>query len=402
MTTPTPQRAIDCPKCGARIDVSELLYRQVEEGLKQEYDARSRALEEGQKRLQADIERGVAQRIAAERRKLEEGIRKSVEEESSARVKSMQDELERKSEQVKELHRAKSDVERLKREKDELKDAIEAELQKKMNDQLTDERTKIQKTAEDRVQLKLSEKDNLIEQMRQQLQEAQRKAEQGSMQLQGEVQELAIEEWLQESFPLDTIGEIKKGARGADCLQVVNTRTRQNCGSIYYESKRTKEFQPSWIEKFKADMRAKGAAIGVIVTEAMPREMERLGQKEGVWICSFEEFKGLSAVLRESVIGISNAMVAQENRGDKMTMLYDYLTSNEFRMQIEAIVEGFTQMQADLATEKRAAEASWKRREKQIEKVILNTTHMHSSIRGIAGAAVPAVPLLEFRSGDPE
>ncbi len=402
MTTPTPQRAIDCPECGARIDVSELLYRQVEEGLKKEFESRSRVLEEGQKRLQADIERGVAQRIAAERRKLEEGIRKSVEEESSSRVKSMQEELDRKSEQVKDLHRTKTEVERLRREKAELKDSIEAELQKKMSDQLADERARIRKTAEDRVQLKLSEKDNLIEQMRQQLQEAQRKAEQGSMQMQGEVQELAIEEWLRESFPLDTIGEIRKGARGADCLQVVNTRTRQNCGSIYYESKRTKEFQPSWIEKFKADMRAKGAAIGVIVTEAMPKEMDRLGQREGVWICSFEEFKGLSAVLRESVIGISNAMVAQENRGDKMTMLYDYLTSSEFRMQIEAIVEGFTQMQADLAAEKRAAEGAWKRREKQIEKVILNTTHMHSSIRGIAGAAVPAVPLLEFRSGDPE
>ena len=310
MTTTTPERTIACPKCGTTIDVSALLSRQIEEGLKKDFDARlageqkkyqekageleaaGRRIEEAQKRvdeaqqrLQSDIERGVEQRIGAERRKLEEGIRKSLEEENSTRVKSMQEELDKKSEQVKELHRTKSENERLKREKDELKDSIEAELQKKMNDQLQDERAKIQKTAEDRVQMKLSEKDNLIEQMRHQLQEAQRKAEQGSMQMQGEVQELAIEEWLRESFPLDTIGEIKKGARGADCLHIVNTRTRQNCGSIYYESKRTKDFQPAWIEKFKTDLRAKGATIGVIVTEAMPKEMDRLGSNQRVWRC---------------------------------------------------------------------------------------------------------------------
>ena len=416
------ERSIECPKCGATIDVSALLAHQIEEGLKKDFDARlagekrkfdeqaasleveRRAVGEAQKRLGADIERGVEQRIAAERKQMEDRIRRTFEEENSGRLKSMQDELAQKSEQVKDLHRTKSEVERLRREKDELKDSIEAEYQKKMNDQLADERTRIQKSADEKAQMRLSEKENIIEQLRNQLQEAQRKADQGSMQLQGEVQELAIEEWLTDSFPLDTIGEIKKGARGADCLHTVNTRTRQNCGSIYYESKRTKDFQPGWIEKFKTDMRAKGANIGVIVTEAMPRDMDRMGLKDGVWICSFEEFKGLSAVLRESIIQISNAVVAQENRGDKMTMLYDYLTSNEFRMQIEAIVEGFAQMQTDLNTEKRAMESSWKKREKQIEKVLLNTNHMFSSIKGIAGAAIAAVPLLEFRpeGGDPE
>ena len=418
MKNGTIERTIECPRCGATIDVSELLYRQVEEGLKKDFDARlagekkkydekaaeldaaSRRVDEAQKKVQADIERGVEQRIGAERRKLEDQIRKSFDQENSLRLKSMQEELDQKSEQVKELHRTKSENERLKREKEELRDSIEADLQKKMNDQLQEERARIQKTAEDRVQMKLSEKENVIAQLKNQLEEARRKAEQGSMQLQGEVQELAIEEWLRDSFPLDTIGEIKKGARGADCLHVVNTRARQNCGSIYYESKRTKEFQPGWIEKFKTDMRAKGANIGVIVTEAMPKDMERMGLRDGVWICDFEEFKGLSAVLRESIVQISNAVVGQENRGDKMTMLYDYLTSNEFRMQIEAIVEGFAQMQNDLNAEKRAMESSWKKREKQIEKVLLNTNHMYSSIKGIAGAAIPAVPQLGFRTDE--
>ena len=220
--------------------------------------------------------------------------------------------------------------------------------------------------------------------------------------MQGEVQELAIEDWLTAQFPLDSIEEIKKGARGGDCIQVVNTRSRQNCGKIYYESKRTKDFQPAWIEKFKADMREKGADIGVLVTEAMPSNFDRMGIKDGVWICTYEEFKGLCAVLRESIIQLSLAVASQENKGDKMHMLYDYLTSNTFRMQVEAIVEGFSQMKSDLDSEKRSMQRIWKQREKQIEKVITNTVDMYASIKGIAGNAIQSVKALELNSSDEE
>lgn len=230
--------------------------------------------------------------------------------------------------------------------------------------------------------------------------EMQRKQEQGSMQTQGEVQELAIEEWLAAQFPLDVIEEIKKGERGADCMQIVHTRTQQNCGVIYYESKRTKSFSKGWIEKFKADIQDKNANIGVLVTDAMPSDMDRLGLKDGVWVCTFDEFKGLCTVLRESLVQISTAIITQENKGDKMGMLYDYLTSNEFKMQIEAIVEGFTQMKTDLESEQRSMRTIWNKREKQIEKVLLNTTGMYGSIKGIAGSAVQAIPLLELPSED--
>jgi hypothetical protein len=239
-----------------------------------------------------------------------------------------------------------------------------------------------------------------LEAQRKLTEEMKRKQEQGSMQLQGEVQELAIEEWLAAQFPLDSIEEIKKGARGGDCIQIVNTRSLQNCGTIYYESKRTKDFQPSWIEKFKADIREKGANIGVLVTEVMPSDMDRMGLKEGIWICNYDEFKGLCSVLRESIIQISVAVSSQENKGDKMHMLYDYLTGNTFRLQVEAIVEGFTQMRADLESEKRAMQSIWKKREKQIEKVTVNTIDMHASIKGIAGNAIQAVKLLELEEAN--
>jgi hypothetical protein len=308
----------------------------------------------------------------------------------------MQNELQEKTEQVKELNRAKAEIEKIKREKDELKESIEAEAQQKLNVQLTEEKEKIRKVEQERNEMVLMELRKQLEDQKRLTEEMKRKQEQGSTQLQGEVQELGIEEFLSGAFPLDEIIEIKKGERGADCLQVVHTREKSNCGTIYYESKRTKEFSNAWIEKFKADIRLKGANIGVLVSEVYPKGMDRMGLLEGIWICSYDEFKGLTLVLRESIIQLSNAVASQENKGDKMVMLYDFLTSNEFKMQVEAIVEGFTQMQMDLMSEKRALEAQWKKREKQIEKVLLNTTHMYQSVRGIAGAAIQPIQSLEL------
>lgn len=408
------QNTIECPNCGHRIDVNEILYHQLDEELKkkyndqlakerQKYQAQEDVLKAERETLaqeKAAIEEQVAQRvrqgIGQEKKALEASLKKQLEEAQAEQMQAMQAELKEKSEQVKELNKSKAEIERLKREKEELRDAIELESQKKLNAQLIEEREKIRKAESEKATLKVSEQAQVIEQLKQQLSEAQRKAEQGSMQRQGEAQELVIEEWLAGQFPLDTIEEIKKGALGADCLQIVNTRTRQNCGSIYYESKRTKAFQPAWIEKFKADIREKNANIGVLVTEVMPSDMDRMGLRDGVWICTFEEFKGLCSVLRESIIEISRAITTQENKGEKMGMLYDFLTGNEFRMQVEAIVEGFTQMQSDLESEKRSMQGIWKKREKQIQKVLLNTNHMYHSIRGIAGSAVQSVPLLEL------
>jgi len=220
------------------------------------------------------------------------------------------------------------------------------------------------------------------------------------MQLQGEVQELAIEDWLKASFPLDTIEEIKKGQRGADCIQTVNTHARPDCGKIYYESKRAKDFAGDWIDKFKQDMRARNINTGILVSQVMPRDMERMGIKDGVWICNYDEFKGLSTLMRETIIMMSEITAGQENKGEKMEMLYGYLISPEFKSQIEAIVEGFTQLRTDLTKERNAMEKLWKSREKQIDKVLVNTAHMYGSIKGIAGSAIGTVKALELGDGE--
>jgi len=211
-----------------------------------------------------------------EKQKLQETIKKELEEEQSESISLLKKELDEKSIQVKELNKSKVEIVKLKREKDEIESKVKADSELALNQRLKEEKEKMQKSLDETNELKFRQKEEQLKQLQEQLQIAQRKAEQGSMQLQGEVQELAIEEYLTDKYPFDVIEEIKKGARGADCVQVVHTREVQNCGKIYYESKRTKDFQKTWIEKFKADMRDKGVDLGVLVTQALPTDLDSM------------------------------------------------------------------------------------------------------------------------------
>jgi hypothetical protein len=409
---------IACPNCGTPIDVNDILAHQLEEQIQRKYQNQlnetrdefakkqevllreKEDFEEKKRRENELFQERFDQKLKEERKTIEERLKVKLLQEQDEQFTLLQKELNEKSEQIKELNRTKAEIEKLKREKDELKGVVEAESQQKFTAQIQEEKERIRKTEEERNELRVRELLKQLEDQKKLTEEMKRKQEQGSMQLQGEVQELAIEEWLMANFPMDTIDEIRKGARGGDCIQTVHTRTQQNCGTIYYESKRAKDFQPLWIEKFKADIRDKGCDIGVLVTEVMPSDMQRMGLKNGIWICTYEEFKGLCSVLRETIIQISSTLVAQENKGDKMHLLYDFLTSSTFRMQVEAIVEGFTQMKADLESEKRSMQRIWKQREKQIEKVIVNTIDMYGSVKGIAGNAVQEVKALELPNSD--
>jgi hypothetical protein len=248
--------------------------------------------------------------------------------------------------------------------------------------------------------MKLKELEEKLEAQRKLADEMKRKAEQGSMQTQGEVQELLLEEMLRSSFPFDLIAEVGKGVRGADCIQTVRNSFGQECGKIIFESKRTKDFANDWIDKLKADMRSQGADVAVIVTQALPKDMNSFGEKDGVWICSFAEAKAVVAVLRDAVIKIFNATKSQDNKGDKMHLLYDYLTSREFAEQWQAIREGFMSMKISIQKERDAMEKLWKQREKQLEKVLLSAAHVRGSIEGISGTDVD-LNLLED-AGDSE
>ncbi|GAA8968038.1 DUF2130 domain-containing protein [Helicobacter pylori] len=419
------ENQITCPKCQTLIDVREALYKQIElenqnkflaqqkefekevnekraqyQSYFKNLEQKEEALKEREKEQKAKFDEAVKQASALalqdEKAKIIEEARKNAFLEQQKGLELLQKELDEKSKQVQELHQKEAEIERLKRENNEAESRLKAENEKKLNEKLDLEREKIEKALHEKNELKFKQQEEQLEMLRNELKNAQRKAELSSQQFQGEVQELAIEEFLRQKFPLDSVEEIKKGQRGGDCIQVVHTREFQNCGKIYYESKRTKEFQKAWVEKLKSDMREIGADVGVIVSEALPKEMERMGLFEGVWVCSFEEFKGLSAVLREGVIQVGLAKKSQENKGDKVNLLYHYLTSSEFSMQVNAIIEGFEQLRADLESEKRAMNRIWKSREKQMEKVFDGTINMYGSIKGIVGNAIGQVKALEL------
>jgi hypothetical protein len=405
---------ISCPNCGQTIDVNNVIAHQLEEEFKKKYNNLILEDRKKQKEERDQIDKlkqelllekenqdkifheRLNQQLKSEKEKIEKELKSAIDKEQSEQIALIQKELADKSEQLKEYYKTQAELEKTKREKEELKEKIEADAEKKLNEQIKLEKEKIAKQEQEKNEMKILELQKQIEDQKKQAEEMKRKLDQGSMQLQGEVQELAIEDWLRSNFPLDTINEVKKGDRGADCVQIVHTRTKQNCGSICYESKRTKEFNMNWIEKFKDDIRDKNATIGVLVTDVYPKGKSRMDLIDGIWVCSYDEFKGLCIVLRESIIQLSNLTSSQENKGEKMVMLYDFLISNEFRMQVEGIVEGFTQMQSDLISEMRSMQGHWKKREKQIQKVLLNTNHMYNSIKGIAGNAIQPISTLEL------
>jgi hypothetical protein len=359
------QTTIKCPNCQTDIDVNKIIYQQLEDKLK----------------------RATAKQLKLEKQRIQEELKQEILEEQKELMVLLERELEEKSNQVKELNRSRAKIARLEREKEEAESKAKVEAELALSEELQRERAKIAKELQEQNELKLKQKDEQLEQIKRELDNAQRKAKQGSMQLQGEALELAIESWLGSQFPFDNIDEIKKGAFGADCVQRVHTREIQNCGIICYESKNTKAWSDGWISKLKQDMLKVNADIGVLVTSVYPKGMSRMGFVDGIWVCSLDEFKGSASLLRESLIRIHKATQREENRADKMSLLYNYMTGNEFSMQLKAIVDGFIKMQEELNRERRSLMASWKRRQKMIDGVLANTTEMYGALQGIAGSS---------------
>ncbi len=380
---------IKCPQCGTDFEPDEAVRAEVESRLRaQMKDWQKKKEEEFNIQLQQKEQENLKM-LAEERRKLgaeiEAQLKKKLENDYETRMKFLQQQnadIEAKLQlsHEKELQFLKKEQEIINRGKE-----LELELQRKLNEETNRIGNDIRRQEEEKNQMKFKEYEKQLEDQKRLVEEMRRKAEQRSMQLQGEVQELALEELLRSSFVYDVISEVGKGVRGADCIQTVRNNLGQDCGKIIYESKRTKDFSPDWVEKLKADMRSQGADIAVIVTQAMPKDMNCFGEYNGVWVCTFAEVKAVAQVLRDSVIRIHTVAKSQENKGDKMTLLYNYLTGVEFTEQWKAIREGFMSMKISIQKERDAMERIWKAREKQLEKILLSSSHIRGSIDGIAG-----------------
>jgi hypothetical protein len=386
---------VTCPKCQHNFEPTDAIREEVEKKLRGKMTDWQKKKEEETTQLLADQKTKI-------QNELSEQLKKNIAGEYEHKLKLMQDNEANMSKQVTEFRQ--KELEFLKQvQAIQAKEAeLELELQRKLNTERESLKAQIQKEEAERISikdqehvLKVKELEKQLEDQRKLAEEMRRKAEQGSMQMQGEVQELLLEELLKTSFPFDQISEVGKGVRGADCIQLVRNSLGQEAGKIIYESKRTKDFNQEWIDKLKADMRSQGADIAVIVTQTFPKELERFGEKDGVYICSFQEVKSVALLLRNAILKIHDTKKSQVNKGDKMSFLYDYLTSNEFSEQWKAVGEGFRQMRSSIQKERDAMEKLWKAREKQLEKVLLNAMHIKGSIEGIAGADAIHLDLLE-------
>lgn len=411
---------IKCPNCATVFDVENVLSADVEQKLKQRYEKQlqeslsqingeKKRLEEEQKAFEEKKKREnelFQQKLQQEKLKLEselqQQLRKSIASDYENQLRLLKQSAEENEEKLKtarqkELEFLKKEQE-LKSKEQELEIILQKKLLQERNflvQQIRKEEESRNSLKETEYQLKLKELEKKLEDQQKLAEEMKRKAEQGSMQLQGEVQELLLEEMLRDYFPYDSIGEVGKGVEGADCIQVVRNHVAADCGKIIFESKRTKTFNTAWIEKLKTDMRNKQADVAILVTAAYPKDMNCFGEKDGVWICSFSEVLALTTALRHTIIRIAETKKAEENKGEKMQMLYTYLTGNEFRQQIETIVESFLAMKNSIAKERVQMEKLWKEREKQLERVLLSTSGLYGSIKGIAGASIGEIPLLE-------
>jgi hypothetical protein len=324
---------------------------------------------------------------------LEDNLRKTISQDFENQLVLLKNSAAETEEKLK-ISRQK-ELEFLQREKqlhqkeEEMELAVQRKLQEQRNeltDQIRKQEAERHSIKDTEYQLKVKELEKQLDDQKKLADEMKRKAEQGSMQLQGEAQELILEELLRNYFPFDIISEVGKGVRGADCVQTVRNQFGQECGRIIYESKRTNAFSADWIEKLKKDMRSMGVDVAVIVTQCYPKGMDCFGERDGVWICSFDEVKAVSYILRDGVMKLSNLAKSQDNKGDKMHLLYDYLTSSEFSEQWKAIREGYMSMRQSIQRERDAMEKLWKAREKQLDKVLLSAAHIRGSIEGIAGS----------------
>lgn len=387
---------IKCPNCGTEFEPTDSIRHEIQKELRVK-------MAEWQKQQQQGFETKLLEESQKIQKESEERIRKSVSSDFENKLQLLQKTNADNEERLK-LSRQK-ELEFLKKEQDFK--TKEEELDLTVRKKVAEEREKLaeglrkieaEKAAQKEVdyQMKIKQLEIKVDQANKLAAEMQRKAEQGSMQLQGESQELALEEMLAAAFPFDMIEEVGKGVRGADCVQTVRNNLGAECGKIIWESKRAENFGGDWIEKLKTDMRGLGADVAILVTRRYPKDMERFGEKEGVWICNFAEAKALASVLRDGIIRIYNAAKSQENKGDKMNMLYSYLTSPEFAGQWKAIREGFLSMKVSIQKERDAMERLWKAREKQLEKVLLNATHIRGSIDGISGLESVNLDLLGY------
>jgi hypothetical protein len=420
----TKHNTLKCPHCNHELDIDKVLFAQIEGQLQTEYIAKQKKLEDElaqkseavikqQKELeqkQKDFDTQIAEKVASqlsdEKKKLLEVAKKEAMGELELQIKDKDNQAEEYKKKLADAQKNELELMKQKRELEEKQQAIDLELEKK----LADERKKIQeesgklfdeklKSVQEADKLKLAEKDKQIDLMKQSLEEANRRAEQGSMQIQGEVQENSLKEVLQRAFPVDRIEDVPTGIRGADLVQRVNNHYGQS-GIILWESKNTKEWSNEWVNKLKEDMKLINADMGIIITRVMPKDIENFGNIDGIWVSEPRFAIPLANILRTQIEAVKESKQALVGQGTKMEAIYEYLLSTKFKNHMVSIITAFETMQDDLNKEKKAIQKQWSKRQTQLDRALAGSTSLYGDLQGIIGKSLPEIEELELDAGD--
>ena len=401
---------IKCPSCGHEFDVEEAIAGKIEAHLKLDYEKKlaeqkdkfnleMKTLESERQEFQKqkdDQDKILKDRLAGMLEQEKKKIEKAVLEGYEAKMASLSEENEQRKTELKALREKEVMLLRRENELKEKQEELTLRVDKEILERSQDIEAKARQKEREAFELEKKQLLKQIEDNKKLAEEMKRKAEQGSMQLQGEVQELALEEMLARVYPFDVIREVPKGVRGADSIQMVINPLQQECGSIVYESKRTKHFATEWIDKLKQDQLTCKADLAVLVTETFPAGMTMFGELNGVWVCGFHEVRSVSFVLREMLLRLHSIRLLQENMGDKKELMYSYLTGAEFIQTIKRIVENHHAMTVQLLSEKKAMNKIWSMREKHIWAVQENISMLFGSIKGIAGKELEDSAILQL------
>ena len=409
---------IICPQCKTEIKLTESLAAPLIESVKRDYEQRLSQKDadmtqreqtladraQSLEKARATLDQQVAQKLQQER------VRIAAEEQQRAKlalgndldqkakeISTLQEVLKQRDIKLGEAQKAQAELIHKQRELDDAKRELDLTIAKRVQADLSAERDKARKEAEEEMKLKVMEKDQTITAMQRQIEDLKRRAEQGSQQLQGEVQEMELEGLLAAKFPRDTIQPVPKGEFGGDVLQRVMGPLNQSCGTILWECKRTKNWSDGWLPKLREDQRTAKAEIAVIVSQALPKDVETFGFVDGVWIADPKVALPVALSLRQTLIEVASARQAAEGQQTKMEMVYGYLTGPRFRQRIQAIVEAFSSMREDLDREKKVMTRQWAKREEQIDRVMNATVGMYGDLQGIAGKTLQEIEGLEFQ-----
>lgn len=411
---------IKCPECGAEFPLSQAMSKDMEIEYSKKYQQQIKELEEKTEKELAIRTAEADKKLKAEQSKFEKKeqelkaqmeeaevklkgeAKKKAEEGFKVELEDLKEQLDAKSKKLDESKQQELDLRKKQRELEEKEKDMELELARKMDEERKKVQEETSKTIEEQHRLKDAEKDKQMGDMKKQIDDLKRKAEQGSQQNQGEILELEIEDMLKMEFAFDEIDPVGKGQKGGDIIQTVKTQSGRECGKILWETKRTKNWSDSWLQKLKDDQRDAKADIAVLVSETLPKGMSQFRLIDGVWVAAIPSAISLALALRVVVMQVSREKQLQSGKSEKMELVFNYLTGVEFKNRVEAIVESFVAMKHDLDKEKRAMNKIWDKRDKQIERVVLNIGGMQGDIEGLAGMSLPKIETLELPGVDDE